>query len=635
MSRPEPDVPRPRRRLWRTLLKRPRNIRRFAPRLLFSDVAAPLPDPEELSHWGQVVLVSDSAVAMHRDGTATRLFHLVTMPYGDQELSEWDEVVREFDRRKALATIRRAVVHLPDGRQRKAKRVSVSLDAHRRAVHLTFAPLRPGVVLEFEEQYDHFTPPEVAAGLWDQVFLRGPAPCRRLRYTVAVAPPFELCVRWHHCELAPRQTEEHGYRVFRWELENTPGIEIDHWTPPPRDFVPWVDVSTLASWKPVARYYSKELVPSGPASPALRRLHAELTAGAHSSWEQASAIYRYTTRDVRYGRHPHELTLESPREAGRMLEDLRGDCKDKSALMVSLLRESNIPASIALVLTRMNGQTPFLPGARFDHALVRTEVDGRTLWLDAAGGPYTFGDVPLNDQGVAALILDGDGSTLGQVPPARPEEHCTRRTCRGRLDEDGTYRFTAEACYRGEPAVVKRLALLDRSDEHRRRTVMQYAAADLTGAAVSDIQLHNLDDLSRDVAFAYAVVLARWARRIEDLLLLRIPWLEPLATTGPLSARERTEPLIAPAVSSLVEEHDIGLPPGFGGYGLPFVAEHQSAWGRYACRIEVADGRLHCRRTIEYLGGIVPPHRFADFKAYWEACAQSDAADVVLMKSSG
>jgi hypothetical protein len=407
---------------------------------------------------------------------------------------------------------------------------------------------------------------------------------------------------------------------------------MDQWTPPPRDFAPWVDVSTLPTWEPVARHYMKELQPAAAAPPEVKRLLGQLTSDAKTDREKVSAIYRYTTRDVRYGRHPHELTLEAPREVGKMLEDLRGDCKDKSALMVSMLRELDIPAKIALVLTRMNGETPFLPGPRFDHALVRTTVDGEDLWLDAAGGPYTFGDVPFNDQGINALILDGDNSVISKVPRADPSQHRADRLCRGRIEPDGTYRFDAEVTNRGEQSVVLRLNYLDRSDEHRQRTLAQSVAADLTGAGVSNVAFTELEDLTRDVGYTYTLTLKQWGRLVQDILLFRIPWSEPVQTSGPVSAFERTQPLIAPGVLGMSERHEIELPAGFLGYGLPYACDENSEWGTYFCRITAEGSRLVCERRVDYLGGIIPPERFAEFKQFWEACARADAADVVLMK---
>jgi len=427
-----------------------------------------MPDNSEVGHWGQVILLNDTVVALHRDGTVSQLMHIITLLHGEQELAEWDDVNRDYDRRVALETVRTAGIHLPDGSWSKAARTVVPLDSHRRVVNVAFHPLRPGVVLEFEAQFDRFRPFDMAAGLWSQMFLQGPSPQRRFRFTVAVAQPFRAEIKLHHCDEQPDESDVRGYHLLCWDQCDLPGVETDQWIPPLRDCVPWVDLTTLADWRPIADYYRRELDP-GPSAPAeVRRLARELTGKARTDRDKILEIYRYAAQNVRYGRHPREVEIEAPRQSVRMLEDLRGDCKDKSALMVSLLRELGFPAEIALVQTRTNGKTPSLPAPWFDHALVRTELDDRELWLDAAAGPYTFGQLPGNDCGVQALLLDGH-CTRVEIPEATANQQQIVRTCRGQLDGCGTYCFDAEVTVRGEEAAGLRSQVLDRTDEHRLR----------------------------------------------------------------------------------------------------------------------------------------------------------------------
>ena len=48
---------------------------------------------------------------------------------------------------------------------------------------------------------------------------------------------------------------------------------------------------------------------------------------------------------------------------------------------------------------------PMLPSRRFDHAIVRASIEGQEMWFDPAGGPFGFGDIPLNDQGVRKALI--------------------------------------------------------------------------------------------------------------------------------------------------------------------------------------------------------------------------------------
>jgi hypothetical protein len=454
-------------------------------------------------------------------------------------------------------------------------------------------------------------------------------PCRQRRYTVAVAAPFALTLRSHHGAAAPAESEVGEYRVYRWELHDVPGIEWDAWTPPARDFVPWSDFSSLPAWEPLVAHYRKELMPREAV--ALEEQARRLTRGADTPRDKAAALYEYAARQVHYGRPAQEKFDPTSRPLSRMAEDLRGDCKDKSALLVGLLSEAGIPAHIALINTRPQGTTPFLPSPRFDHALVLADVEGQPMWLDAAAGPYTFGDVPFNDQGTHALILDAEAPRYVEVPSAGPEQHTAHYVCTGRLDEAGDHRFRAQATFRGDRAAQLRQALLDRSEEFRAHHVRHVVGGCLPGSEVGAVEI-RADDLKTDLGYSCEVILPHRARRVERLLLFRIPWVEPVTSEGPLAASERRFPLSTPLVQSTTEEHEIELPPGFGGYGLPVEHEQRCAWGSYRCSVRVEEGRLRCWRRLEVHGGIVAPERFADVKRFYAACRRSDEADVVLVQ---
>ena len=219
MTNSNGPMPQPRARLLRTWLKWPRPLRAFAPRLSTEDALVNLPDLAEMAHWGEVILFDRLCRlrCITRDGNAPRLTHVLTMPHGNENLAEWDDVRQPFDERKTRLTLRKAVVHLPDGSQHKARSEFVPINAHLRELRLTFAPLRPGVVIEWECQDDQFVPDEVGPAIWSKFSLQPFVPCLRRRITVAIADPFAITIRPHHCDLTPHESLENGYRVYRWQ----------------------------------------------------------------------------------------------------------------------------------------------------------------------------------------------------------------------------------------------------------------------------------------------------------------------------------------------------------------------------------------------------------------------------------
>jgi hypothetical protein len=627
-------LPRPYLRLFKTWLKWPRDVRCFAPRIDAAQFLANRPDAAEAAHWTEIVLLEDMIFALHRDGTVTRLTHVIIAPHGDQNLAEWDEINRFYDRRKSSVTVRRAVIHLPDGSERRAQRLQMQLDLHTSGLKLTYSPLRPGVIVELEIQDDTFVHDDVGPAMWTNLALQALAPCRRRRLTIAVAEPFAGRLELHHGAVPPHESKVGRYRVLCWDLHDVPGIEADAWTPPPHDFAPWIDLSTLPDWVNVERHYRRELALAPSAGQAVKTLTAELTAKCTGPRDKALAIYNYAARDMRYGRHPSEFDVPTIRDPKRMLEDLRGDCKDKSSLMVALLAESGIPAQIAVLLSAQNGRTPLLPGRRFDHAIVRATVEGSEMWFDPAAGVFTFGTLPQNDQGVKALVLDGGDAHFVDVPLDQPAAQLTERHCRGRLTAGGDYELTAEIAVHGDRGAMIRAAVADRNDDHRRRTIQQAVADERPGAAVTDIELVSIDDLAAPIRYRYRLHLPRWARPVKDLLLFRIPWAEPMEASGPISAPERKLPLQLPNVSRHVESHEIELPDGYEGYALPLAVKQECAGASYELSISCLGPKLVCRRTMETHSGIVPSELFAQFKTFWEVGTRADASDIVLVKSA-
>jgi hypothetical protein len=631
----EPELPTPRRRLLRTMWKLPRNLTRLAPPILIDSATTAGIEDAEVSHWGQYGLIEDFVTVLHRDGTPSYRRRWVCALHSLKHMELWERVKYNFDRRTWKFTIRGPRLTLPDGRQRRATVTDRPLDrwGYGRLVEVVFAPLAPGVVVEMEDQQDNFTPFAECPGVWGDYLLQTAHPCRRRRIALAVAQPFTARFELHNGAPAPEERQVGDYRVWSWDLHNIPGVEWDEVTPPLHEFVPWVDFTTLPSWKPIARYYFKEL--KVPKYHDLKDLTSTLLTSSLSDKGDAehrkmAAAYNFAARDIRYGRPKDNFEDRAIRPLGTVAEELRGDCKDKSALLVALLTEFKIEARVVLVRTAQGGRVNFLPGSRFNHALVLAKLDGKEMWLDPAGSAYSLGQLPFYDQGVQGLILDRREPQPTFIPPPTPADHRLERVVRGRLIADGSYHAEARVLARGDRAAGWRWGLIERNSSTRERVLRQYVGGLFPSAEIADFRVEFLDDLNGDLAISHGAIMARLARRIQNLMLLRIPWLEPMRDNGFFAAATRPQPLMVP-VHSVSDRHTIELPAGFSGYGLPLERAEQCDWGRYECRVRIENGALLCERDFELRGGNVPPERFEVMRRFTEACIDGDASDIVLM----
>ena len=203
------DLPRPRRRLWRTFLKQPRDLSRFAPSIPFDSVARQPPDKETLGRWGQDFLLDDRLVVLHRDGTASYLQHTITALHSPAKIAEWDTIKRPYDRRTYQATVHHASVTQPGDQPRPAKIRNRLQDrsGYLLSMDVEFKPLQPGVTVELAEQWDYYIPDQFGPGVWGGFPFYSDAPCRHRRFTLAVARPFNARLEFHNGATAPRESQ--------------------------------------------------------------------------------------------------------------------------------------------------------------------------------------------------------------------------------------------------------------------------------------------------------------------------------------------------------------------------------------------------------------------------------------------
>jgi hypothetical protein len=588
------------------------------------------PADAEVAHWGQYGLLEDFVTVLHRDGTPTYRRRWVLVFQDIKQIEKWERIEYRFDRRTWKFSILRARMVSPDGKQRQATINNRPCDqwGYARSLTVAFAPMGPGVVVDLEDQQDNFTPFVDCPGVWGDFALQTAYPCRRRRITLSVAQPFTAHFQLHNGASAPTEAQIGDYHIWTWDLHEVPGIEFDQVTPPLYEFVPWIDFTTLPNWEPVARYYLKQM--KVPAHHDLEGLATTLSAKGEGAHAKTAAAYNYAALEVRYGRPQQNFQDWSIRPLSAVSEELRGDCKDKSALLVALLWKFAIDARVALVRTAQAGRVSLLPGARFNHALVQAQLDGNEVWLDPSWPGYSLGQLPSWDQGLQGLILDWRQSRPTSIPAAKPADHRLERVVRGRLQADGSYGADVRLLARGDRAAGWRWGLVERNAVTRERVLRQYVGGTFPSAEITDFTVQYLDDLNGDLVISHRAVMSRLARRIENLLLLRLPWLEPWHDTGFFAAPSRPQPLLVP-IHSVSDCQEIELPAGFSGYGLPWENVDQCAWGRYRCQVRIDGGALHCQRYFEMSGGNVPPERYQEVRRFTDACISGDASDVVLI----
>lgn len=403
--------------------------------------------------------------------------------------------------------------------------------------------VRVGDVVEHEYTVSGRNP--IFAGHWFGGFsFEWGVSVRRLGFRVLWPEARRLTWKSEGTDAEPALRVARGEREARWLFEDPSIVEWEG--DEPAWFFPGggVSISEFASWQEVARW-AAPLYAAPKPSGELAKLVARLRE-AGSLEDQALAAIRFVQDDVRYLGLEIGTGTHRPSPPEIVLERRFGDCKDKTLLLVTLLRGLGIEADAALVSTtwldELETRLPS-PGA-FDHVIVRFVLDGRESWVDptisAQRGRLGSRHVPRLGR---ALVVRDDTTSLSEVRPAPGDAPWTEVEARYVLPTvGGPGSMTMRTTYHGRDADDVRASLSGESREQTERTYRDYYARIHPGLeSARPLVIRDDEDANVLVTEEAYRIPSPWALTEDEsawVMELRAPEIENLLVEPERSERE-------------------------------------------------------------------------------------------------
>jgi transglutaminase-like putative cysteine protease len=224
----------------------------------------------------------------------------------------------------------------------------------------------------------------------------------------------------------PIETLHDGLRRWQWEGRELAAVPFEPYLPRDAQPLRWLQFTEFASWREVAQW-ALQLFPLDAPLPA--ELDAQLHAwrALPSPERQVLHALQWVQQEIRYCSVSLGESSHRPQAPVEVVARRYGDCKDKSLLLVSLLRALGIEARpvLAAAQTRQ-GPLKLLPSPEaFDHVIVQVRLDGREHYLDATrlGQSGGLDHIGQGMEDAAVLVVAPDTDALSQVRSAHREQH--------------------------------------------------------------------------------------------------------------------------------------------------------------------------------------------------------------------
>ena len=184
--------------------------------------------------------------------------------------------------------------------------------------------------------------------------------------------------------------------------------EVPHWYSPYKE----VYFSEVNNWQEVVNWSLPLYQSAIEVSPAIETIARQIKFQHADLESQIVAALRFSQDEVRYLGLEMGTNSHQPTPASETLALRYGDCKDKTVLLISLLKALGVEAHPALVNTEDRKRTASLPvsPSLFDHVIVTLEHQGKRYWLDPTIS-YQRGDLAHLAQpnyDVALIIKQGE-----------------------------------------------------------------------------------------------------------------------------------------------------------------------------------------------------------------------------------
>jgi transglutaminase-like putative cysteine protease len=310
----------------------------------------------------------------------------------------------------------------------------------------------------------------VVPDTWSDLFtLEETFPVLHARYQVdapAARPLAKIELKDEIPGTVTSRVDRHGDRIlYTWEAHDVPRLFEEPGMPVPYTVSQRVLLSTIPDWESLSKWYWTLSQPRlNTANEAMKTKVQELTAGLSERQEQIEAIFRFVSQDIRYmgltvedeapGYEPHDVSLT--------FNNRYGVCRDKAALLVTMLRLAGFDAYPVLIYVGPK-KDPEVPQPWFNHAITAIRNDNGSWQLMDSTNENTRDLLPGYLSHRSYLVATPEGETLQLSPVVPPEENLLSIDMEASLD--ASQRITAKAvlsfngindtAYRGRLAALK------------------------------------------------------------------------------------------------------------------------------------------------------------------------------------
>lgn len=325
-----------------------------------------------------------------------------------------------------------------------------------------------------------------------------------------------------------------------------------------RNTFPQLSIWTMSRWDTISIWYIKLVKEQMKSDSELTNFTKQLITGKKNDEEKINEIFNFVSQNIRYvavlpGPHTHK-----PHPAHEIFQKRYGDCKDKTILLLTMLKIAGIEGLPVLVPAYGEYFDESIPSLNaFNHVIAFVPSGDKYFWLDATNETATYNSVPFF-RPTNVFIINTDGSyKFIKTPDLDNTKDSSYTEIKYKIDKEGDADLDCTYTYSGKAAESIRYFYKYSPPEQRRKFF------EGRGITVKELNLSNFTDVQEPFVIKLKGSMKNLAQKLDENLMVLSNIIQLDSYRDITAANERKYPIVVRSSYHSKENYSYVFPTGF------------------------------------------------------------------------
>ncbi len=245
--------------------------------------------------------------------------------------------------------------------------------------------------------------PVIDGFIASKVLFQGENPKLSMNFRVKIPQNLSLFNKLSSKKIEQKIDKHENYKIYTWEMKDIPKFKIEEYRPPSNYLSPYLIFSTSKDWSNIVTKLYNEFHKKTKPDSLIKKKARELIKEEKSDKGKILKIYKFITKDIKKITLPLGQDGYYPHKASKVLKNFYGDIRDKSSLLISLLKAAKFKPFPVFVPDTKTPEKELVVMDQFKTIFVAVPLNGELIFLNPNGENEQLGyvGVPEGTEGLA------------------------------------------------------------------------------------------------------------------------------------------------------------------------------------------------------------------------------------------